>query len=184
MFCPACGAQLPDGAQFCSKCGASIGGAAPQKMPRAKKPFALPTEGEKFKLIFNLVAALFIFFPWIRGEGSQSGISFISGLVFDVNALYGICKILLILGLIAFGAYVAASYIDFSKFGMESALVKTLGLLGFYGAYALSILFSLIGAFVKDYGFYDATTLNTVWYFVLVIVVVGALINFVPKKSK
>lgn len=184
MFCPNCGNQLPDGAQFCNKCGASIGGAAPNKAPRAKKPFALPTESEKFKLVFNLVAALFIFLPWIRGEGTQSGISFIGGLMFDVNALYGICKIFLILGLVAFAAYVAASYIDLAKFGMESALIKTFALLGFYGAYALSILFSFIGAFVKDFGYYDATTLNTVWYFALVIAVVGALINFIPKKSK
>lgn len=184
MFCPVCGNQLPDGAQFCNKCGASIGGAAPNKAPRAKKPFALPTESEKFKLVFNLVAALFIFLPWIRIEGGAGiGFSLVSGLMFDVNALFGICKIFLILGLVAFGVYVAASYIDLAKFGLESALIKTFALLGFYGAYALSILFSFIGALVKD-GYADTTTLNTPWYFMLVIVAIGALINFIPKKSK
>ena len=39
--------------------------------------------------------------------------------------------------------------------------------------------------FASDFGARaDGTTLNTVWYFALVIAVVGALINFIPKKSK
>ena len=33
MFCPKCGAQLPDDAGFCYKCGAKVGGTAPSQAP-------------------------------------------------------------------------------------------------------------------------------------------------------
>ena len=178
MFCPKCGNQLPDGAQFCNKCGASLGGAAPYKAPRAKKPFALPTECEKFKLIYNLVAALFVFFPlYVTSYGGAT--SALGGGMFDINACFGIVKIFFILGLVAFGAYVAASYVDLSKFGLESASIKTFGLLGFYGAYALNILLSFIGCIIEK-----GITMGVAWYFALIIVGIGAVINFVPKKSK
>lgn len=184
MFCQKCGNQIPDNAQFCDKCGNPVGGAAPYKAPRVKKAFALPTDCEKFKLIYNLVAALFVFLPWIRIEdGAGIGFSLVSGLMFDINALFGLGKIFLILGLVAFGIYVAASYIDLAKFGLESALLKVISLLAFYGTYVLAILFSFIGALVKD-GYMDTTTLNTPWYFMLIVVIVGVLVNFVPKKKK
>ena len=36
MFCPKCGAQLPDGSRFCASCGSQIGGApAPAAAPQA-----------------------------------------------------------------------------------------------------------------------------------------------------
>lgn len=40
MFCPQCGAQLPDGSRFCGKCGAQIDGAAsvPGGQPGADGP--------------------------------------------------------------------------------------------------------------------------------------------------
>ena len=34
MFCPKCGAQLPDDAGFCYKCGARVGTAQPQQQPQ------------------------------------------------------------------------------------------------------------------------------------------------------
>ena len=33
MFCPRCGAQLPDGAAFCGSCGSSLRGSAPAAAP-------------------------------------------------------------------------------------------------------------------------------------------------------
>jgi len=41
MFCPKCGAQIPDDSEFCSKCGAALkitqqAGAQPQATPQAE----------------------------------------------------------------------------------------------------------------------------------------------------
>ncbi|WP_455136315.1 zinc-ribbon domain-containing protein [Thermophilibacter sp.] len=45
MFCPRCGSELPDGARFCSRCGATLGGEkptaptpAPAQQPTGPKP--------------------------------------------------------------------------------------------------------------------------------------------------
>ncbi len=43
MYCSACGTQLPDNARFCSKCGATIGGAgAPAPAARSRLVRHLP----------------------------------------------------------------------------------------------------------------------------------------------
>ena len=51
MFCPKCGAQLPDDAGFCYKCGARVGGAAPQQQQPAKgeQDVVAPTGAKSLK---------------------------------------------------------------------------------------------------------------------------------------
>lgn len=44
MFCPKCGAQLPDGAKFCAKCGAQLADAQPAQQPNPQ-PAAWPAPG-------------------------------------------------------------------------------------------------------------------------------------------
>ena len=43
MFCPKCGAQLPDGSKFCAKCGAKIAAAQPAGGAPAPGPAPAPT---------------------------------------------------------------------------------------------------------------------------------------------
>lgn len=38
MFCKYCGAQVPDGAKFCPKCGATLTSAPQAPQPEAPKP--------------------------------------------------------------------------------------------------------------------------------------------------
>lgn len=38
MFCPSCGAQIPNGAHFCPQCGANVGDAAASPPPQAAQP--------------------------------------------------------------------------------------------------------------------------------------------------
>jgi double zinc ribbon protein len=48
MFCPKCGAQLPDDAGFCYKCGTKIGNAAPQQ-PKASQDVIAPMGATSLK---------------------------------------------------------------------------------------------------------------------------------------
>ncbi|MCB1738525.1 MAG: DUF4864 domain-containing protein [Gammaproteobacteria bacterium] len=38
MFCPSCGAQIPNGAHFCPQCGANVGDATASPPPQAAQP--------------------------------------------------------------------------------------------------------------------------------------------------
>ena len=48
MFCPKCGAQLPDDAGFCYKCGSKVGNEAPQQ-PKASQDVIAPTGATSLK---------------------------------------------------------------------------------------------------------------------------------------
>ena len=49
MFCPRCGAQLPDDAGFCYKCGTKMGGAAPQQQTKGGQDVLAPTGAKTLK---------------------------------------------------------------------------------------------------------------------------------------
>lgn len=48
MFCKYCGAQVPDGAQFCPKCGAELSAEVPQQPEAAKAPEEEPQQKPGF----------------------------------------------------------------------------------------------------------------------------------------
>lgn len=49
MFCPKCGAQLPDDAGFCYKCGAKVGAAAAPQAPRSGQDVIAPSGATSLK---------------------------------------------------------------------------------------------------------------------------------------
>ena len=49
MFCPKCGAQLPEDAGFCYKCGTKVGGAAPQQQAKQSQDVLAPTGAKSLK---------------------------------------------------------------------------------------------------------------------------------------
>ena len=60
MYCPTCGAQIPDDSVFCRNCGAPIPGRAPSNPPMAEKRApAVKTTPEIFKNLLNSVKAFF-----------------------------------------------------------------------------------------------------------------------------
>lgn len=84
MFCPKCGAQLPDGSKFCAKCGAQIaaaqpsGGAAPAPAPvPGPAPAPMPQPKKHVGPIVAIAAAAVIIVAIavfaLRGCGGGNG---------------------------------------------------------------------------------------------------------------
>ena len=179
MFCPKCGAQLPDGVKFCNVCGNQLSGAPAvqqQYAPAAPKPaapFKLPGLVDRFVLSFSLVMFIFMFLGWFRISNiAAPTFSLFSGNLFDINALFGIAKIVSILNVFVFLGYVFFTYVNINKtgYGVSSAFLKRLCGIIFYGAYLFNVLFTLIGA-VTENGY----TVSAIWYFALL----GGALGFV-----
>ncbi len=49
LYCPKCGAQLPDDAAFCVKCGTSLTGAQSKQAPASTAPILAPMEAKSLK---------------------------------------------------------------------------------------------------------------------------------------
>ncbi len=66
MFCPKCGTENPDGAKFCSKCGAELG--APAKPAAgAAAPAAKPEAESSTGMSANVAGLLCYVATWITG---------------------------------------------------------------------------------------------------------------------
>src|SRR5712692_8224569 len=62
MFCPKCGTELPDGSQFCLKCGASLVANNPQK----------PKSWGRTKGLLALLAVVFLVYVAWQSFSSQT----------------------------------------------------------------------------------------------------------------
>jgi hypothetical protein len=173
MFCQKCGTQIPDDAKFCNTCGNPTISGTPKVKTVA--PFKLPSLAERLVLGYTLVMFFFMFFGWFRMSGDVGTFSLFSGNLFKVNALLGIAKILAIINVFMFTAYVFFTYVDISRIinSLSSVTLKRLFGFIFYGLYFFMVLFTLIGALVGT-DFIDLTV-SAVWYFALL----GGLIGFV-----
>lgn len=101
MFCKNCGNQLPDGAAFCSVCGASVNGTdAPMEVHEPVQP-AHPMKWHKFLIYFQLFAAAILnalnavqFFAGLfsdpDGFGAWSAIYIFYGVAYAVTAVLAI----------------------------------------------------------------------------------------------
>ncbi|MDD4125590.1 MAG: zinc-ribbon domain-containing protein [Eubacteriales bacterium] len=179
MFCPKCGTQLPDSAKFCNVCGNQLGGAptvqqqyAPVQ-PKPAAPFKLPTLAERFVLAFSFAMFILMFLGWFRISGSTfPAYSLFDGNLFDINALFGLAKIVNILNVFVFLGYVFFTYANINKtgYGVSSAYLKRLCGFIFYSAYLFCVLFTLIGSITEK-----NCTVSAIWYFALL----GAGLGFV-----
>jgi len=86
MFCPNCGANVPENQAFCASCGAKMAPAAPQQTPAAKAPAAKPAITKDAMLVFRIavvaLALLSIILIFSKGMGihfddSDAGMNFI-----------------------------------------------------------------------------------------------------------
>jgi predicted nucleic acid-binding Zn ribbon protein len=80
MFCMKCGTQLPDGSQFCSKCGAVTSGTQMKQRSGRSKTFYVA-------LAISLPILLVMLWPQLTKMTSSSGLPV--GLVPATNKLFG-----------------------------------------------------------------------------------------------
>ena len=178
MFCQKCGTQIPDDAKFCNTCGNPTISGTPKVKTVA--PFKLPSLAERLVLGYTLVMFFFMFFGWFRMSGDVGTFSLFSGNLFKVNALLGIAKILAIINVFMFTAYIFFTYVDISRIinSLSSVTLKRLFGFIFYGLYFFMVLFTLIGALVGT-DFIDLTV-SAVWYFALLGGIMGFVMVLLP----
>ena len=167
MFCPKCGTQLPDNAEFCSGCGANLSSA-----PKAKEKFAPPTRREYISLAFATVIFLLAFAPYIEANRS---VSMLSVEAFQVSALLGIAKLFNIIALVLYLGYVAISFMDLGL----PAIIKKIAPLAFYGLFAFSQLFVFIFS-VANRGI----TMGAAWYIMMACLALAVVFQLVPSLFK
>ena len=167
MFCPKCGTQLPDNAEFCTGCGAKLSNG-----PVAREAFKLPTYRELLSLAFATVIFILSFVPYIDANFS---ISMLSVEAFQASALLGIAKIFCIMSLIVFIGYIVVSFMDL---GIPSA-IKKLVPLGFYGLFCFSQLFVFIFCIANK-----GVTMGAAWYIMMLFFALAVVYQFVPQLFK
>ena len=168
MFCPKCGTQLPDNAEFCTGCGAKLSNA-----PTAKEPFKLPTYRELLSLAFATIIFILAFTPYIDMGPSVSMLAIKAFTLGD--ALLGIAKIFNIISLFIYIGYVAVSFIDL---GIPSAIKKFIPL-GFYGLFCFSQLFVFIFCIANK-----GVTMGAAWYVIMAFLACAVVYELVPKLFK
>lgn len=137
------------------------------------------------KIVSICIAALafiFIFISWFKISimGYSEGFNILHSDMFDVSALMGIAKILAIVCIILFVAYVSNFFVDLKKLipGLEKIDLDKYLPLGYYGLYAAALIFTLIGTFTCESSKYVHPAFG--WYFALIIVACGLIIIFKP----
>lgn len=165
MFCPKCGTQLPDNAEFCTGCGAKLSGG-----PAAREEFKHLTYRERVIFTLASVLALFVFLPLVDPE-----VSLLAREAFQLHALLGVAKVFLMLALGAYVFYAVAAFIDIGV----PAIAKKIVMLCFLGVYALGQLFVMIAAIVIR-----GATLGASWYIMLGVLAFTFVAFFIPNIIK
>ncbi len=190
MFCPKCGAKLPDSARFCNTCGNPIGSQSPAAEqtqhytppPRKPaKPFALPSFTERALLFYTFTMFIFSFFGWFRVSGMSELYSLFSGNLFNGSAILGIAKVFIIIDVFVFLGYAFFSYVNINKtgYGVSSADLKRICGIVYYGVYIFCLFFTLIGALTTGGG--GILVISSVWYLALLGSVAGFVATLMPN---
>jgi TM2 domain-containing membrane protein YozV len=114
MFCPKCGAQNIEGAQFCASCGQKVGAAAPEQ-PHAPPPYGSPPEQPGQYYNQNPMQAGYEQKSWLIAVL----LSFFLG-TFGIDRFYTGQNMLGILKLVTFGGCGIWWFIDFILYALDS----------------------------------------------------------------
>ena len=186
MFCPKCGMELPDGSQFCPACGAQLGAQAPQQAApqQGAKPagiITIPKVGTLTAMFAALLCFIFGFLPLFGYSFSDYGYSYsdsysiLHSHMFDLNALFGIAKILMIIQIVVFVVYLVSQFIDINKYvNLPFKLSEKMPLI-YFCTFALSLLFTLIGCIIEK-----GVSPAVCWYFAAVFCACGFVLVLKP----
>ena len=172
MFCPKCGNELKDDAQFCDKCGASINGAEPAKKAAPKEAFKLPDTRGWISLAFATVFFVLTFIPFIDGGASYSLLAMEA---FRAHVLFGLSKIFLIMAIAIYFCVLAVNLMDL---GIPAKIKKFVPLC-MYAMFVFSQLFTFIGCCITK-----GVTMGAAWYIILIFVGVAVTYELVPGLFK
>ncbi|MBQ6552366.1 MAG: zinc-ribbon domain-containing protein [Clostridia bacterium] len=192
MFCPKCGMELPDGSQFCPACGAQLGAQTPAATEAAKPAgnaagaFKLPDVYHLIVMGWTLLVFIFGFLPLFGysydygfGYSGSESFSILHSHMFDANVLLGFAKIFMIISIIIFVVYIVSQFIDFNQLLKIPFNVAEKSTLAYYCVYAVSMLFTLIGAIIES-GFHPAAC----WYIATILCAAGFFLILKPDLVK
>lgn len=175
MFCPKCGTQLPDDAQFCAKCGAQVNGApagapaaAPAKPARTREPYKAPDTRGWISIGFTTLVFLLMFVPFIDAGPS---VSLLAVEAFQIQALFGVAKIFMI---VSIAIYFGNLVLNFMDLGLPS-IIKKFVPLGMYATFVFAQLFVFIGCCIRN-----GVTMGAAWYIILLAVGVAVVFELLP----
>ena len=106
--------------------------------------------------------------------------------------MLGFTKVLLILNIIVFIAYMVTEFVDVKKFVPALANLKfdisKLASLAFYGLMAIALVFGLIGTFtvesVSSYGIESSFSISFGWVITFIFTAAGLVNIFMPELLK
>ena len=132
MFCKNCGNQLPDGAAFCSVCGASVNGTdnAPVEVHEPEQP-AHPMKWHKFLIYFQLFLAAIL--------NALNGVGYFAAFFSDQSAIY------IFRGVLCVVVAVLAIYVRFCLAGFRKNAPRVYSI--FLGITCALQILSLMDAF-------------------------------------
>lgn len=136
----------------------------------------------KFDLIgvgLAIITFIFMLLPWLDIWGLES-VGMLREGMFDVSAMFGLAKVVCIINIILFIAYLIAQFVDVKKFVPqipEHIDLKKFSAYAFIGGCVLQWIFALLGRMTNDY-YIELTAC-----FVIAIIFVAAFAVTVFKKD-
>ena len=168
MFCKNCGNQIPDGAAFCSVCGASVNGTdnAPMEVHEPVQS-AHPMKWHKFLIYFQLFAAAIF--------GAFNGIGYFAGMFSDPDGFGAWSAIYILFGVAYVVTAVLAIYVRFRLAGFRQNGPKVYMI--FLGVNIALQVLNVINAFGSD-----LYTMTSAVSSLIAIIVMTVLTNIYYKK--
>jgi len=205
MFCSKCGTEYPDGGT-CPFCGpkAEAPASAPATEPTPASTPASAGINLSFpisKIIVLGIAILTFIFQFINwftasvsvwGYSSSQGFSPYDGSLGDASGMFTFVKLILIIDIVVFIAYIATQLVDIKKFvpalNNLSLDIAKLSSLAFYGLMLVALIFGLIGTFTVEtgsgFGASASFSVGFGWFLSLIFTAIGLVNVLKPNILK